>query len=162
MLRRVLSTTPSDSHQGTSGQPSGRFFAARCLRVVFLTAKDSLRSAAGAYAYADFRAALCKRQRFFVAAIILFMPSALIRRLGLGGFDLGADRDSLTPLILAHRACCAKAIFFRAATLNLRRRRRGISGADAGSTRAAAPEMSIPAAPPAPAQWQFSAVQVGG
>lgn len=49
-------------------------------------------------------AARCKRQRFFVAAMILFMPSALIRRLGFEGSGAGSDGSSISPLILAHRA----------------------------------------------------------
>src|ERR1019366_3202441 len=39
------------------------------------------------FAAAAFAAAFCKRQRFFAAAIIRLMPSALIRCLG---FDTGA------------------------------------------------------------------------
>ena len=85
------------------------------------------------FAGADFAAALCKRQRFFVAAMILFMPSALIRRLGLGGFAVVADGSSISPLILAHRAFWAKAIFLREAALNLLRLRTGASGVEAGS-----------------------------
>jgi hypothetical protein len=50
---------------------AGAIFTAAFLTVAFVT---------GAFAFAA--SAFCKRQRFFVAAMILFMPSSLIRRLG--------------------------------------------------------------------------------
>jgi hypothetical protein len=69
------------------------------------------------FAWADFAAARCKRQRFFVAAMILFMPSALIRRLGFGGsgtVGAGATAGSASAAFFAaHR-------FFRAADSRLR------------------------------------------
>ena len=69
----------------------------------------------------DLAAAGCRRQRFFVAAMILFMPSGLILRFGFGGSGVEGDGGSLSPLILAHRAFCARAIFFLAAALNFLR-----------------------------------------
>jgi len=95
-------------------------------------------------ASADFAAALCRRHRFFVAAMILFMPSALIRRLGLGVFSV-AGGGAISPLTLAHRTFCARAIFFRDAALNLLRLRMGASGVEAGSTCApvAGPSTSL-------------------
>jgi hypothetical protein len=48
-------------------------------------------------------AALANRHRFFVAAIIRFLPSALIWRLGLGGSTVVRAEGSDSPLIAAHR-----------------------------------------------------------
>jgi len=89
------------------------------------------------FAGADFTAALCKRQRFFVAAMILFMPSALIRRLGFGGSGIAGAGGSILPVILAHRAFCARAIFLRDAAVNFLRLRTGASGMTATMPSAA-------------------------
>jgi hypothetical protein len=48
-------------------------------------------------------AALANHHRFFVAAIIRFLPSALIWRLGLGGSTVVRAEGSDSPLIAAHR-----------------------------------------------------------
>ena len=75
-------------------------------------------------------AAFCNRQRFFVAAMIRFKPSGLIRRFGLGAFTLAcAGFDS--PRAFAHRAFCAAAILRRAAALVFRSLRG--AGPDAGA-----------------------------
>lgn len=66
-------------------------------------------------------AALANRQRFFVAEIIRFMPSALIRRLGFDGSDVDRDGGSDVPLIAAHRRCWASFMCRRAAAENFRR-----------------------------------------
>jgi hypothetical protein len=79
------------------------FTAAFLTAVFFVTAFF-----AGAFA-----AAFCKRQRFFVAAMILFIPSSLIRRFAFGALAGAGGSDS--PLILAHRFLCAIAILRRAA-----------------------------------------------
>src|ERR1035438_1941198 len=63
-----------------------------------------------------FAAALCNRQRFFVAAMILAIPSLLIRRLGFGAFGVAGN----VPLIAAHRFFCASAIRRRVAAVRLR------------------------------------------
>jgi hypothetical protein len=68
--------------------------------------------------------------RFLVAAIILFMPSALIRRFGLAGSFAAGDPDS--PLILAHRRCWASFIRRRAAAENFLRLCVGVSARAAG------------------------------
>src|ERR1017187_9922960 len=69
-----------------------------------------------AVAPCDFAAALCNRQRFFVAAMILAIPSLLIRRLGFGAFGVAGN----VPLIAAHRFFCASAIRRRVAAERLR------------------------------------------
>jgi hypothetical protein len=89
-------------------------------------------------------AAFCKRQRFFVAAMILFMPSALIRRLGFEGSGAGSDGASISPLILAHRASCASAIFLRDAALNFLRLSVGASAVAGDLTSAALAGVAIP------------------
>jgi hypothetical protein len=75
-------------------------------------------------AYFTRAAAFCNRQRFFVAAMILFNPSGLILRFFFGVFMAGAD-DTDSLLALAHLALCAMAILLRPATLILRRFRAG-------------------------------------
>ena len=79
------------------------------------------------YAVEARAAACCKRQRFFVAAMMFFMPFALIRRLGFAESGARDDSGSISPLILAHRAFCASAIFLRDAALNFLRLRVGAS-----------------------------------
>jgi hypothetical protein len=59
--------------------------------------------------------------------MILFIPSALILRLGFGGSGVSVDCGSISPLSLAHRAFCASAIFLRDAALNFLRLRVGAS-----------------------------------
>ncbi len=49
--------------------------------------------------------AFCNRQRFFVAAMILFMPSSLMRRSGFSGSGVVGADGSDSPRILAHRRC---------------------------------------------------------
>ena len=71
--------------------------------------------------------------RFFVAAIILAIPSLLIRRLGLVASGLAGAGGPDSPLILAHRAFCAIAIFRLEAAENLLRLRVGASGVAAGA-----------------------------
>jgi len=65
-------------------------------------------------------AAFTNRQRFLVAAMIRFIPSALIRRLGFGGSTLAGADGSDAPLIAAHRFFCPSAIRRRAAAEILR------------------------------------------
>jgi hypothetical protein len=67
--------------------------------------------------------------------MILFMPSALIRRLGFAGSGIEGGSDS--PRILAHRSRCASFIRFRTAALRFLPLRAGTSGVAAGSTSAA-------------------------
>jgi hypothetical protein len=74
---------------------------------------------------ASFRAPL-----LLVAAMILFMPSALFRRFGLAGSLAAGDPDS--PLILAHRRCWASFIRRRAAAENFLRLCAGVSAGSAG------------------------------
>src|ERR1039458_9441673 len=73
----------------------GATFTAAFLTAVFFVT---------AFFVGAFAAAFCKRQRFFVAAMILFIPSSLIRRFAFGALA-GAD-GSDSPLILAHRFLC--------------------------------------------------------
>jgi len=49
-------------------------------------------------------AALANRHRFFVAALIRFLPSALIWRLGFGGSTVAGSEGSDSPLIAAEDA----------------------------------------------------------
>src|ERR1035438_3594629 len=72
--------------------------------------------------------------RFFVAAMILAIPSLLKRRFGFGALA-GAD-GSDSPRILAHLAFCAIAIFRLEAALNLLRFLVGASGAVAAAAEA--------------------------
>src|ERR1017187_6654452 len=91
------------------------FFTAAFLTAAFFTAAFFVTAVfAGAFA-----AAFCKRHRFFVAATILAMLSLLIRRFGFVALA-GAGGSDL-PLILAHLAFCAIAIFRLEAALNLLR-----------------------------------------
>src|SRR5437870_699536 len=76
----------------------------------------------GGYAFATL--ALCKRQRFLVAAMIAFLPAAESWRLGFGASGVAFD-DS--PFSLAHLFRCAAAIRARPAALILRRLRFGAS-----------------------------------
>jgi hypothetical protein len=73
-------------------------------------------------------AALANRQRFFVAAMIRFIPSGLICRFGFCVSGVAATVGSDSPLSFAHRAFCAKAILLRDAGLNLFR----LAGTDSG------------------------------
>jgi hypothetical protein len=80
-----------------------------------------------------FSAALCRFQRFFVAAIIFFIPSALIFRFGFGasgvaGSGVAGAVASDVPLAAAQRLCCASFIRRRAAALNFLR----LPGTDCG------------------------------
>src|ERR1039458_6699875 len=84
----------------------GATFTAAFLTAVFFVT---------AFFVGAFAAAFCKRQRFFVAAMILFIPSSLIRRFGLGASGVAGAGGSDSPLILAHRFLCAIAILRRAA-----------------------------------------------
>src|SRR5208337_1474769 len=70
-----------------------------------------------------FAAAFCNRHRFLVAAMILAIPSLLIRRFAFGALA-GAD-GSDSPRIFAHLAFCAIAIFRLEAAENLLRLRVG-------------------------------------
>jgi hypothetical protein len=70
-------------------------------------------------AYLAVAAAFCNRQRFFVAAMIRFKPSGLLRRFALGAFTL-ACRGSDSAPSFAHLALCAIAILRRAAALIFR------------------------------------------
>jgi hypothetical protein len=63
--------------------------------------------------YAFFAAAFANRHRFFVAAMILFIPSGLIRRFAFGAFFMTGAGD--VPLIAAHRFFCARAMQRRVA-----------------------------------------------
>lgn len=92
------------------------FFAAAFLTTAFLRAGAAF--FAGAFA-----AAFCKRQRFFVAAMILFIPSSLIRRFGFVGSGVVDGSDS--PRIFAHRRFCDWAIFRLTAAENFLRLRVG-------------------------------------
>ena len=80
----------------------------------FLTATSFATGAAFFVAVDAALAAVASRQRFLVAAMILFIPSALIRRFAFGAFSAfvvaGAD-GSDSPLIFAHLAFCDRAIF---------------------------------------------------
>ena len=67
-------------------------------------------------------AAFVNRQRFLVAAIILFMPSALIRRFAFGGSGVVGADSSDSPRIVAYRFRCAIAILRRPAAETLRLR----------------------------------------
>jgi len=97
----------------------------------FLTATFFVAGAAFLLAVATALAALANRQRFLVAAMIRFMPSALIRRFAFGAFGAagvaGADGSDL-PLIVAHLAFCARAIFRLTATEKPLRFLAGASG----------------------------------
>jgi hypothetical protein len=73
--------------------------------------------------YAFFAAARFAAHIFFVAAMIAFRPAAESFRLGFG---------ACSPLIFAHLAFCAKAIFRRAAALNFLRLPGVASGVAAG------------------------------
>jgi hypothetical protein len=64
--------------------------------------------------------------------------------LGFGGFGVGGDGGSISPLILAHRAFCASAIFLRDAALNLLRLRVGASAVAGNLTSAAVAGAAIP------------------
>jgi hypothetical protein len=90
--------------------------------------------AGAAFFAADFcccaLAAFAKRHRFFVAAIILAIPSLLIRRLGLGA-SCGAG--SVAFLASAHLLRWASAIAFLPAALIFRRLRVDGSGLAADS-----------------------------
>jgi hypothetical protein len=100
------------------------FFTAAFLTAAFFTAAFFVTAFfAGAFA-----AAFCKRHRFFVAAMILAIPSLLIRRFGLGAFGTAGADGSDSPLILAHLAFCAIAIFRLEAALNFLRFLVGASG----------------------------------
>jgi len=99
----------------------GTFLTAAFFRAVFVTLPGCA------------FAALANRQRFFVAAIIRFMPSSLIRRLGFGGSDVARDGGSDVTLIAAHRRCWASFMRRRAAAENFRRFLVGASGVAAGS-----------------------------
>jgi hypothetical protein len=67
-------------------------------------------------------------QRFFVAAMILFIPSGLILRFGLAASAWAGAGGSASPRIFAHLVFCANAIFRRTAALIFRR----FFGADSG------------------------------
>jgi hypothetical protein len=70
-------------------------------------------------AYLALAAAFCNRQRFFVAAMIRFKPSGLIRRFVLDAFAV-AGLGSDSPRSFAHLARCAAAILLRPAALIFR------------------------------------------
>ena len=78
-----------------------------------------------------FAAAFCKRQRFFVAAIIAALPAAESLRFGLG-VAFGVD-GSAAFLEAAHLFRWASAIAFLPATLILRRFLVGASGVATGA-----------------------------
>jgi hypothetical protein len=65
-------------------------------------------------------AAFANRQRFFVAAMIRFIPSSLIRGLGFGASTAAGTDGSDSPLIAAHRFFWPAAIRRRAAAEILR------------------------------------------
>src|SRR5664279_5048061 len=89
------------------------------------------RGGAGVFA-AAFAAAFCKRQRFFVAAMILAIPSLLIRRFGPVAFGIVGTGGADSPRIFAHRRCWASFMRCRAAAENFFRLRVGASGVAAG------------------------------
>ena len=79
------------------------------------------RPVAAFFAAADWAfaaSAFCNRHRFFVAAIIRFIPSSLIRRFGFDGSGVAGADGLDSPLIFAHLALCEIAIFRRTAALN--------------------------------------------
>jgi len=88
---------------------------------------------AASYALVRLASALTRAQRAFVAAIIRFLPAALsFRRLRAAG----AGVVVCAPLFdSAHLLLCPSAILARAAALNFRRLRLGVSGTAAGSGR---------------------------
>src|SRR5262249_52326854 len=79
------------------------------------------------FAWAASDAALFNAQRFFVASLIAFLPAALILRLRFATFGAVSEGTSDSPLILAHLAFWAAAIFRRAAAENFFRFRVGTS-----------------------------------
>jgi hypothetical protein len=87
---------------------AGAVLAAAFLTVAFLAATGSGFAAAALFA----------AYRFFVAAMILFKPSSLMRRFGFG--NSGADVTFLPLWSAAHRFFWATAILALAATLNIR------------------------------------------
>src|ERR1022692_5074210 len=87
---------------------AGAVFTAASLTVAFLAATGSGFAAAALFA----------AHRFFVAAMIRFMPSSLMRRFAFGA---SGAADALVPLWnAAHRFFCAAAILALAAPLNIR------------------------------------------
>ena len=87
---------------------AGAVFTAAFFTAAFLAATRSCAAAAALFA----------AHRFFVAAMIRFKPSSLIRRLALGNSGTAA---AFLPLWnAAHRFFCAAAILALAATLKVR------------------------------------------
>jgi hypothetical protein len=78
-----------------------------------------------------FFAAFANRHRFLVAAMIRFIPSGLILRFAFGAFFATGAGD--VPLIAAHLAFCARAIFRLEAAENFFRFLVGASGVSAVS-----------------------------
>jgi hypothetical protein len=101
------------------------FFTAAFFTAAFFTAAFFTAAVFGALlvATADFAfaAAFAKRQRFFVAAMILLSPSGLILRFAFGASGAAGDDGFDSPRISAHRRRCASFIRLRVAALNVLR-----------------------------------------
>jgi hypothetical protein len=69
--------------------------------------------------------------RFLVAAMILFMPSSLIRRFGVGGSGVAGAGGTDSPRVFAQRSCCASFIRLRTAALRFMPLRGEDPGVDA-------------------------------
>ncbi|MGD0047606.1 MAG: hypothetical protein ABSE42_11355 [Bryobacteraceae bacterium] len=98
------------------------------IAAAFFTATFVAAGAAFLLAVETALAGLANRQRFLVAAMILFIPAALIRRFAFGAFVVAGSDGSDGPRILAHRFRCASATALLPAALILRRLRFGASG----------------------------------